>query len=162
MANGHGGQRTPAKPAPVSGPGALSKRTDGGPGDTKVQAATAPTGLPYGDHQQLIQQQGVQPLSKATLPPAAPVAASAGDAGAANPTPPYTGGAFGAPSSRPGEPITTGVAIGPGAGPEAMTLPQGAQTQATGAMTQMLSQMSPTDTTGLLGQLYRAAQNYGV
>jgi hypothetical protein len=29
MANGHGGPRTPANPAPVSGPGALSKRTDG-------------------------------------------------------------------------------------------------------------------------------------
>ena len=29
MANGHGGQRTPTNPAPVSGPGALSQRTDG-------------------------------------------------------------------------------------------------------------------------------------
>lgn len=29
MANGHGGARTPANPAPVSGPGAMSRRTDG-------------------------------------------------------------------------------------------------------------------------------------
>lgn len=33
MANGHGGHRTPSNPAPVSGPGALSQRTDGGPAD---------------------------------------------------------------------------------------------------------------------------------
>ena len=30
MANGRGGYRQPSNPAPVSGPGALSKRTDGG------------------------------------------------------------------------------------------------------------------------------------
>ena len=29
MANGHGGYRQPTNPSPVSGPGALSKRTDG-------------------------------------------------------------------------------------------------------------------------------------
>jgi hypothetical protein len=29
MANGHGGYREPTNPAPVSGPGALSQRTDG-------------------------------------------------------------------------------------------------------------------------------------
>lgn len=29
MANGHGGYRTPTNPSPVSGPGALSQRTDG-------------------------------------------------------------------------------------------------------------------------------------
>ena len=27
----HGGKRTPGNPAPVSGPGQLSQRTDGGP-----------------------------------------------------------------------------------------------------------------------------------
>lgn len=31
MANGHGGYRQPSNPAPVSGPGALSARTDGTP-----------------------------------------------------------------------------------------------------------------------------------
>lgn len=29
MANGHGGYRQPTNPSPVSGPGALSRRTDG-------------------------------------------------------------------------------------------------------------------------------------
>ena len=29
MAEAHGGYRQPSSPAPVSGPGALSKRTDG-------------------------------------------------------------------------------------------------------------------------------------
>jgi hypothetical protein len=42
---GDGGYQAPRNPAPVSGPGKLSKRTDGGP----AQALMTPTGLPYGE-----------------------------------------------------------------------------------------------------------------
>ncbi len=38
-----GGYRAPSSPAPVSGPGALSQRTDGGP----TQGAKYVSGLPY-------------------------------------------------------------------------------------------------------------------
>lgn len=55
---GHGGYRAPAQPAAVSGPGQLSQRTDGGP----AQALSAPTGLPYGMHQQEINEQRTNPL----------------------------------------------------------------------------------------------------
>ena len=41
----HGGYRTPSNPAPVSGPGSLSQRTDGGP--RQVQAEMS--GMPYGE-----------------------------------------------------------------------------------------------------------------
>ena len=41
---GRGGYRAPSNPAPVSGPGALSQRTDGG----ATQPATYISGLPYG------------------------------------------------------------------------------------------------------------------
>ena len=44
MPNGHGGYRKPEHPAPASGPGRLSKRTDGGPG----QKLANYTGLDYG------------------------------------------------------------------------------------------------------------------
>lgn len=43
MANGHGGYRQPTNPAPVSGPGALSRRTDG-PMHGPVPGAAAPGG----------------------------------------------------------------------------------------------------------------------
>lgn len=111
MANGHGGSRTPSSPAPVSGPGALSKRTDSGPG----QPVRVPTGGAYGDATQLRQQEQ-----------AAPMAASGGDtpapgllAGMALPT----GPGLAAPTQQPGTPVTDGAASGPGAGPEALGLP---------------------------------------
>jgi len=43
-----GGYREPSNPAPVSGPGALSQRTDGGP----TQGAKYISGLPYGQGQE--------------------------------------------------------------------------------------------------------------
>ena len=86
MANGHGGQRTPANPAPVSGPGALSARTDGGP--------TAPPPMvgdgSYGDTQDMEQLQS-----------------------GANMRPPLPG--LGDPGSA-GVPITQGAEAGPGLG----------------------------------------------
>lgn len=113
MANGHGGPRTPSSPAPVSGPGALSKRTDGGPS----QPIRVPTGGQYGDATQLRQQQQ-----------AAPLAASPG--GDAAPPPGLLAGltlpqgvGFGEPTQQPDTPVTAGAASGPGPGPEALGLP---------------------------------------
>lgn len=45
MANGHGGYREPTNPAPVSGPGALSRRTDGTP-HGPVPGSVGPDGQP--------------------------------------------------------------------------------------------------------------------
>ncbi len=112
MANGHGGQRTPSSPAPVSGPGSLSRRTDSGPG----QPVRVPTGGAYGDATQLRQiEQG------------APMGASAG---AQAPVPGLLAGlslpagpGLGAPTQQPDTPVTDGAASGPGAGPEALGIP---------------------------------------
>lgn len=116
MANGHGGQRTPSSPAPVSGPGALSKRTDGGPSDQK-QPVRVPTGGAYGDATALRQQQQ-----------GAPLAADPG--GAAAPAPGLlaglnipTGPNFGAATQQPDVPVTAGAATGAGPGLEALGLP---------------------------------------
>lgn len=142
MANGHGGYRRPANPAPASGPGRLSKRTDGGPAQ-KIQAMTD---QPYGAREETLQQERSAPMSQQnniapmSLPNPAPGAA---------PVP------FDAPTQRPNEPITHGVDIGPGAGPEVLG-PQ--PSQGTGSMTALLQQLSTTSITGSLGQLLLAAQ----
>lgn len=106
-----GGERTPSNPAPVSGPGALSKRTDGpqGGGSQPVRVAS---GGAYGERQESI-----------ALQQAAPMAASEGGA-AAEPVD-ITAGliGFGEPSQSPGMPVTAGAAAGPGPGLSALNLP---------------------------------------
>lgn len=105
-----GGYRQPGNPAPVSGPGALSKRTDGGPS----QPVRAPSGGAYGERQEL-----------ENLQQAAPVSASpGGDVGApemADLTEGLVG--FDAPTQMPDEPVTAGAELGDGPGLEALGLP---------------------------------------
>ena len=109
----HGGKRTPSNPAPVSGPGQLSQRTDGGP--QQVQADVS--GMPYGENQELEQMQSAAPMSAsptARSPRARQrQARSAGrQAGQMGATP------LMAPTQRPDEPVTAGAPFGPGAGPK--------------------------------------------
>jgi hypothetical protein len=103
-----GGYRQPSSPAPVSGPGALSRRTDGGPG----QPVRAPSGGAYGERQNLEQLQQAAPLAETPGgDAAAPVDVTADLVG------------FGAPTQMPDEPVTAGAAMGPGPGLEALGLP---------------------------------------
>lgn len=108
MANGHGGYRQPTSPAPVSGPGAHSARTDG-----SVLNPNAPA---YGEN-----------LELQNLKSAAPLAGTAGAAsgGLAAPAGPDLSGIVGlrAPSQNP-VPVTSGAAAGAGPGPEVLGLPQ--------------------------------------
>lgn len=71
MANGHGGHRTPAKPASASGPGRYSQRTDGGP----VQKLRKMTGGDYGFNQEMMDLQRSAPMGG--TPAASQTAASA-------------------------------------------------------------------------------------
>ena len=108
-----GGYRQPGSPAPVSGPGALSKRTDGpkGGGSQPVRVAS---GGKYGERQELEQLQQAAPVS----------ASPGGDVGmpqGVDVTQGLIG--LGAPSQMPDEPVTAGAAMGAGAGPEALGLP---------------------------------------
>jgi hypothetical protein len=115
-----GGYRKPAHPAPVSGPGALSQRTDGGPGGK--QPVRQVTGLPYGDNSNNAQTQASAPMSASpggNAPAPAGLAGLLGGGGAASgPRVP-----FGAPTAQPGVPVTAGAASGPGPGPEALGIP---------------------------------------
>lgn len=157
MANGHGGYRRPRHPAPVSGPGALSKRTDGDP----TQPIRVPTGLPYGENQQLHASEAIAPLPAV---PDAPTPASAGMAATANSGatgPGYTGVPFGAPTTRPDEPITAGVNIGAGPGSEILPVQHQPQFQTSGPMTQMLTRLSASDPSGQLSNMLAFARAKG-
>lgn len=107
----HGGYRKPSNPAPVSGPGAASRRTDGGPADRQPVRAI-PSGGPgatYGDRQASVDLQSAAPLAAAS-PAATPTPQTAGVPNGAMPDP------FG-PTQRPGEPLTAGAMLGPGRTP---------------------------------------------
>jgi hypothetical protein len=106
-----GGYRQPANPAPVSGPGTLSKRTDGGPG----QPVRAPSGGAYGERQELEQYQQAAPMS----------ASPGGDVGAPQPAGDLTADlvGFDAPTQMAGTPVTDGAELGDGAGLEGLGLP---------------------------------------
>lgn len=105
MSESWGGARTPSNPAVVSGPGAMSARTDGGVLD--------PDSPEYGEG---VEMQNLQMD--------APMAGAGGGPG---------GGGFAGldasgivPLNAPGQmglPVTAGAASGPGPGPEALGLP---------------------------------------
>ena len=108
MAEQQGGYRQPSNPAPVSGPGALSRRTDG-------QGARYMAGGEYGEGQEMMDLQTSAPMSRE---PSAPRPSRARGRGAGQiveegmrPTPLF------APTERPDEPITAGAPFGPGPGP---------------------------------------------
>lgn len=109
MADGRGGYRKPTNPAPVSGPGALSRRTDG------KQPVMPMTGGAYGDAQDMQQLQSGAPMAQ-TPSLAAPTAPTLADA-TSHLTP------LGAPSAQPSTPVTDGAAMGPGQGMGALQLP---------------------------------------
>ncbi len=134
---GRGGYQRPANPAPVSGPGALARRTDGGNGEQTVAA------LPdaqYGDAKAFAQSQQDAPLSaSASRPPVTP---------------------FGAASTKPGEPVTSGVDIGAGPGSEAVVA---ARTGAVGGqIAAALSKLAAVSSSEGVAKLLMEAQRRGV
>lgn len=130
-----GGYRKPGNPAPVSGPGALSKRTDGGP----TQPATYISGLPYGQGQETMKQQMAAPMAGSAPVPSLP------------PVVPLT-----APTMRPAEPITAGMDIGAGPGTEALNLPKQR------SLSEILGSMLDVDPTGEVQELYNFVVSRGL
>lgn len=116
MANGHGGARTPSKPAPVSGPGRLAKRTDS-------QPVRSPGGLPYGENADFKDLQSSAPMAQAASPTPDVRQGSAAAMSAPLPTP------INAPTQRPDEPVTAGASVGAGPGPESLSVSGGIKGQ---------------------------------
>lgn len=105
MAEQHGGKRTPRNPAPVSGPGKLSRRTDGGPAQVNAQM----TGMGYGENKDFMQIQEGAPMAATPKPKRASKAPQAPSM-SNGATPLFSG------TQRPNEPVTAGADFGPGAG----------------------------------------------
>jgi hypothetical protein len=105
---GRGGYQAPNNPAAVSGPGALSQRTDGGP----TQPAQYMPGLGYGEGGKNYSNQTSAPL--AGNPIKSPSAASMTGTEGLQPIP------LDAPTQFPDEPGTAGINRGSGGGSELM------------------------------------------
>ena len=96
----------PPDPSVVSGPGALSQRTDLPPS----QGAKRLPNAAYGEQQQFQAEQAGAPMAKAENP-------------LANVVP------LNAPTQRPSEPVTAGVDAGPGPGREVLGIKSPVDTQ---------------------------------
>ena len=130
-----GGYRKPNNPAPVSGPGSLSQRTDGGP----TQPATYIPGLPQGQGQETYNNQVAAPMAGNPIPQME------------MPTP------LMAPTARPNEPITSGVDIGAGPGSEAKPrLPNPSYT-----IQDVIRNLIPYDPSGEAELIYRSLLDEG-
>lgn len=99
-----GGYQKPSAPAPVSGPGRLSRRTDGGPGQPVRELNDAA----YGEQATFRADQKAAPMAANAMKPGGGQQVGPADLSGVVP--------FGAPTSRPGEPITAGADAGPGPG----------------------------------------------
>lgn len=93
---GRGGYQAPDEPAAVSGPGALSQRTDGRQPTRELPDAK------YGEAKEFREAQQGAPMAEEQRQPLT------------MPIP------FGAPTQKPDEPVTAGVPVGEGPGPEAL------------------------------------------
>lgn len=98
-----GGYRSPAKPAPVSGPGKASQRTDGGP----QQPVRALTDAAYGEQATYRTDQQGAPMAS-TPNPGQGQAAPPADLSQVIP--------MGAPTQHPDMPVTAGADSGAGPG----------------------------------------------
>lgn len=110
MAEQQGGYRRPNKPAPVSGPASMSRRTD----DGRKQAVRYMAGGQYGEGKRILeQQQGAPMAGKPRTPvmrqPTTP---------AINVVPEEPVVGLLAPTQRPNEPISYGSDFGVGPGSE--------------------------------------------
>ena len=144
MAEQQGGYRQPSNPAPVSGPGSLSRRTDG-------QGARYMAGGEYGEGQEMMDLQTSAPMSKAPEQPRMRRPRGGGQVveEGMRPTPLF------APTERPNEPITAGAPFGPGPGPSA------APTYSPASLTATLQKLLPYDSSGAIRRLLGVSMGRG-
>lgn len=108
-----GGYQRPSNPAPVSGPGAGSKRTDGGPAQKLRELPDAQ----YGEAATFRDLQNGAPLAQSPSPGSSLTTASGGGA-VQQPV------GFDAPTQFPDMPVTSGVDAGPGNGSSVLSMNQ--------------------------------------
>lgn len=140
MANGHGGYRKPNNPAPASGPGSLSRRTDGGP---QQNVASLPDAK-YGEGKAFDEIQRGAPMAAAGQVDAM---GGGGEVAAVAPPTPFT-----QPTERPEQPISWGASFGPGPGPSRVRA---------GRLSDTLARLMDNDPSGGLQDLYEIAVRKG-
>ena len=123
-------------------------KTATGPGQPNGQPVTAPTGLPYGENQQLQQAQQAQPLPQT---PTQPVGAQDAITAAKNFQMPDMN--LMGPTQRPNEPVTAGL-------PGSPTNPQ-TQGPPDGSVSALLAKMAAATGSGSLSSLAQRAQAVG-
>lgn len=138
MADNRGGYRKPENPAPSSGPGALSQRTDGGP----AQGAKYISGLPYGQGQETYNQQTAAPMAAGQTMPSAPT------------LPPML--SLNDETQRPDEPLTAGIDIGEGPGSEVMNVANRSQ-----SLVDTIRYLTQFDPSGDAELIYRTLTDQG-
>ena len=141
---GRGGYRVPSNPAAVSGPGALSQRTDGGP----TQGAKYVSGLPYGQGQQTYSNQVAAPMAGNSMG-----ASAMGDSGLVQMEMPTE---LMAPTTRPNEPVSSGINIGDGPGSEVLNLPTTKE-----PISVTMRKIAQFDPTGEAELIYSTLAEYG-
>ncbi len=102
-----GGKRTPRNPAPVSAPGQLSRRTDGGPQQVQAQMS----GMAYGENSDFEEMQSAAPMSASPTAKSPSSRSRQATSGSGQPRV-----SLFSPTQRPDEPITAGAPFGPGEG----------------------------------------------
>lgn len=148
-----GGYRKPNNPAPVSGPGKLSRRTDGGAGSKQAMQEIR-TGK-YGESKQIAEQQQGAPMAGSPTPSprvqAQPVRRG-------TPVTPLF-----APSQRPGEPVTAGMPFGPGPveSQSVQSLDNINKRVDRGSLADALVPLLQYDSTGSINALYQLAVSRG-
>ena len=146
MAERQGGYRRPNKPAPVSGPASLSKRTD----DGRKQAVRYMAGGQYGEGKRILEQQQGAPM--AGKPEVNPALNRPNLTPVVTPEQPLVG--LFSPSQRPDEPISYGSNFGEGPGTEILNT----QSQANNIFS-LLEKMIESDPTGQTLDLYTFLSN---
>jgi hypothetical protein len=111
---GKGGYQRPAAPAPVSGPGRLARRTDGGPAQPVRE-------LPNANYGEAAEFRGLQQASPLPRTAAVPSASSGGAAAVGGGGPSVI--PFDAESQNPDQPVTAGAPLGAGPGLAELGLP---------------------------------------
>lgn len=109
-----GGYRPPTNPAPVSGPGKLSRRTDGGPAQPPQQPIRDIPNAAYGEQQTFRADQAGAPMATTPGPDNQP---QTPPVDLSNVVPLH------ADTQRPNEPVTAGADAGAGPGAAALGLP---------------------------------------
>lgn len=156
-APGPGGYRAPTSPAPVSGPGQLSQRTDGGPAQQMRDLPDAK----YGENAAYQQQQMGAPLAKAEDMPTPSMPMGEGASRGPISPPGEDRGDFHAPTGRPDEPVTAGAPMGPGRTGD-YAAPVGQANVQAGQLSAALTQHFAEDPTGILRLLANDLAEMGV